>query len=207
MSSVAAVGQSKALYCRGCLVRDAVLAPAVNRTCPRCGASDLVSGHLELTISASTLASVGQSSKWKGLTCHQTPDDLFNLAEMADRLKPAVILEVGTGEGGTSAFLRDSHPTITVYGIDLEDAPPKRLPLNTLILLDGNVYSEPAMLLDLEQYAPRAQWLVVCHTMRPDWGSVRAVEKWLPEHREWVRLDVPHPTQHTWLVREAPIKL
>ena len=147
----------------------------------------------------SSVAAVGQSSRWQGIRCHQTPDDLFNLAEVVFDVRPATILEVGTGDGGTALFLGDIQDR-PIYTIDKGDVAPMLL-LASLILLDGDVYSEIAIARDLETYGPLAQWLVVCHTMRPDWGSVRAVAAWLPNHHEWARLDVPHPTQHTWLVR------
>lgn len=152
-------------------------------------------------MSPPTLSSVrwdGQPALWKGLACHQTPDDLWNFAELVWRVHPAMTLEVGTGEGGTSAFLRAVR--VLVISVDAHDPVPA-IVANTLVMLDGDVYARQAMLKDLETYGPKAQWLVVCHTVRPDWGSAPALAEWWPLHPEWVPLSVRHQTQHTWLAR------
>lgn len=149
-----------------------------------------------------TLSSVswtGQPALWKGLACHQTPDDLWNFAEVVWLVQPSMILEVGTGEGGTSTFLLDMS-SVVVRSVDLCDAVPQSVP-RTLVVLDADVYSRQAVLKDLETYSPKAQWLVVCHTVRPDWGSAPALAEWRPHHPEWVPLSVRHQTQHTWLER------
>ena len=140
----------------------------------------------------------GQPCYWKGLACHQTPDDLWNFAEMIWQESPATVLEVGTGEGGTSTFLRSLFPH-RVLSVDQGDHVP---PVSqAFVILDGDVYNEAAIRADLITYASKALWLAVCHTNRPDWGAATALGAWLPQHPEWTSLDVRHPTQHTWLIR------
>jgi len=138
----------------------------------------------------------GQPAFWRGLACHQTPDDLWNFAEVIWSRVPSMTLEVGTGEGGTSRFLRAMIPN--VHTVDVGDIVRLSYPF---VILDGDVYQEASMLADLHRYGPDARWLVVCHTNREDWGAVHALRQWLPHHPEWTEFSVRHPTQHTWLTR------
>lgn len=140
----------------------------------------------------------GQPAYWQGNACHQTPDDLWNLAEAVWRAHPNWLVEVGTGEGGTSNFLRTL--VLCVRTVDKGDDPPRQLS-EAFVMLDGDVYSKSSVLSDLEVYGPMARWLVVCHTVRDDWGSGPALAEWLPVHPEWVSDAVRHPTRHTWLTR------
>lgn len=139
----------------------------------------------------------GQPAFWQGRACHQTPDDLWNFAEVVWRVAPMMVLEVGTGDGGTSEFLKAVHHC--VVSVDVGEIGPRVD--NALVMLDGDVYSEASMLSDLHAYGVSARWLVVCHTNREDWGSAPALREYLSVHPEWAPLPVRHPTQHTWLVR------
>lgn len=139
----------------------------------------------------------GQPAVWQGLACHQTPDDLMNFAAQVWSCAPRDVVEVGTGDGGTTAFLRSV--ALHVHAVDVGSAPV--WVSDAFVILDGDVYSHAAMLADLATYDSMAQWLVVCHTNRPDWGSASAVDEWRLSHRNWAEMGVPHPTQHTWLVR------
>lgn len=141
----------------------------------------------------------GQPAFWQGRACHQTPDDLWNFAEAVCRLAPSMVLEVGTGEGGTSSFL-SALGVSTVTSVDIGDPMPT-IPSGAFVMLDGDVYSHDAMFSDLDRYSPHARWVVVCHTNRKDWGAASALDAWLPAHPEWTVMSVRHPTQHTWLQR------
>ena len=139
----------------------------------------------------------GQPAFWKGVPCHQTPDDLWNYAETVWDERPATVIEVGRGEGGTVMFLRDFGAI--VLSVDVGDPVPAVS--GAFVILDGDVYSAEVMRADLATYSPLATTLVVCHTNREDWGAVKALRAWMPNHPEWEAFDVRHPTQHTWLKR------
>lgn len=141
----------------------------------------------------------GQPAFWKGFACHQTPDDLFNFAELVHQVHPWMIVEVGPGDGGTALFLGAVCQSV-VLSVDKGDPVPMTQP-RTLAILDGDVYDRPSVSKDLETYILNAQWIVVCHTNRDDWGAAPALADWLPQHPEWSVMTVRHPTQHTWLTR------
>ena len=142
----------------------------------------------------------GQPAYWRGLACHQTPDDLWIFAETVWSIHPDLVLEVGRGEGGTSQFLAALRG-LPVDSIEKGDPVIPIVP-QSFVILDGDVYSREATLLDLQTYGPYAQWLVVCHTVRGDWGAGPALAEWWPHHPEWVSMPVRHETRHTWLTRQ-----
>ena len=148
----------------------------------------------------STALWTGQPALWQGRACHQTPDDLWNLAEQVWQAKPALLIEVGPGEGGTFGFLHAMGGASLMISRRPDDHVPP-MAAHTFVILDGDVYSKDAVWWDLCTYGREAQWLVVCHTMREDWGAGPALASWLPVHPEWQAQTVRHPTRHTWLVR------
>lgn len=143
----------------------------------------------------------GRPAFWKGIRCHQTPDDLWNYQEVIPTMG-LMVIEVGPGDLGTANFLRDIGLNVTSVGI----GDPVPSIEKASVILDGDVYSEDAVQYDLETYATIAcHLLVICHTIRPDWGSSHALRKWLPNHPEWTLFTPRHPTQHSWLWRPGGI--
>lgn len=142
----------------------------------------------------------GRAILWKGIRSHQTPDDLISLNEFLWAATPSQVVEVGPGEGGTTLFLRclDACPVVSVdHGERIIQEP------RSMVILDGDVYSKDSMLHDLNLYSEKADWMVVCHTDRLDWGSAPALAEWLPQHPEWVEKTMSRPTLHTWLARSG----
>lgn len=140
----------------------------------------------------------GRPAFWKGIPCHQTPDDLWNYAEVLWSETPGIVVEVGRGEGGTLRFLRD---LLACHVFTVDRGEPVPSVSGAFVILDGDVYSAEFMRADLDTYGPLARVLVVCHTNREDWGAAKALRAWLPEHSEWETFAPRHPTQHTWLRR------
>lgn len=57
--------------------------------------------------------------KYRGLTCWQTPCDLWLLQEIIEERKPGVIIELGTAHGGTTIWLSDVLARVNPNGIVL----------------------------------------------------------------------------------------
>ena len=140
----------------------------------------------------------GNPVKWKGKNCHQTLEDLWNYQEVLWGLKPKVIIEVGPGDKGTLTFIRDLR-LCTVHSVDYSDAIPNLKESFTII--DSDVYNVDSILNDLRIYSPMSNHLVVCHTIRPDWGSYKAVKEW--NNKEFTTFKPPYATRHTWLKRNG----
>ena len=139
-----------------------------------------------------------QPVKWKGVVSHQTPFDLFNYHDFVMDLRPAIVVEVGRGDGGTLEFLRDLGIALEVLSVDLDEPVPDVC--DAMVFLDGDVYSADAMTQDLGVYVPRARQIVVCHTNRPDWGARPALDAW--EWSEgWMEWTPKFPTQHSFFCR------
>jgi cephalosporin hydroxylase len=136
---------------------------------------------------------------WKGKQCHQNMEDLFNYQHVIWEVKPRLIIEVGPGEHGTFTFLRDLGVG-RVESISEKDEVPKVS--GAFIIIDSDVYNQEAIIKDLETYSPMAKYLVVCHTIREDWGSGKALYEWMKEgYKKFTMFDPPYPTRHSWLKR------
>jgi len=169
---------------------------------------------------------------WRGLASHQLPADLIRLQEEIVARRPATIIEVGAGEGGTTVFLADVcqlalqgqviaveridhgakraaatfHPRITWHcGESLELAGKLHTNGPTMVILDSDVYNEQHCLEELRAYAPlvtSGQLLVACHVDRKDWGMWPALGRFRDECDTFRSLPHISPTLHAWLVRQ-----
>ena len=61
-----------------------------------------------------------QSSAWKGISVIKPPHDLWVYQELIFDLKPEVVVEIGSYYGGTTQFLADIFPDITVVSVDID---------------------------------------------------------------------------------------
>jgi Cephalosporin hydroxylase len=138
---------------------------------------------------------------WKGKRCHQNMEDLWNYQEVLWIARPDTIIEVGPGEKGTLEFLKDLGIG-NVISIDEMNVVNPAI-RHAFIILDGDVYNFESMKKDLETYSPLADWLVVCHTCRQDWGSYPALVEWQDhKDKDFTEFSVPYMTRHTWLIRK-----
>ena len=146
----------------------------------------------------------GNAVLWRGLPSFQLPSDLFAYARLIHETQPDFIIETGSGDGGTTQFLRDvcqleAHGTVIGISKDsLAWAKSAGLEGSVMAILDSDVYSAKHMRDELEAFAPlvtRGQHLIVCHTDRADWGSGVALTSYLSEHgAEFEQSPEPVPT-------------
>lgn len=143
----------------------------------------------------------GRTVLWNEVPCHQTAEDLFNYYELMRDVRPVIVVEVGPGGGGTLGFLKQiaGCPVLSVGEGDLAPSLGETVP--RVAILDGDVYTKETMAIDLHCYGMMADYMVVCHTNRPDWGSRPALEEWLPLNPKWREVVPRFPTRHTWLER------
>lgn len=141
-----------------------------------------------------TAAWSGNPVRWRGLASYQLISDLWRYHELLVERRPDFVLETGSGEGGTTAFLEDvcklqrHGQVIGIEGDSLLAA--KRIRehvrgASVMAILDSDVYNAAHMLAELFAYAPLVtvdQTLIVCHTDRPDWGSAPALARYLEAH-------------------------
>ena len=80
---------------------------------------DLVQGFNYLYYSSG----VSRNLNWRGMEMIKNPCDLWNIVELMQRLRPAVILETGTHYGGSATFYADMAKILdipcTVITIDI----------------------------------------------------------------------------------------
>ena len=120
-------------------------------------------------------------------------------------------MEVGAGEGGTSAFVRDAvgcrtllvdnHTEADVVG---DAADPKtfagawaQVDGSCMVLLDADVYHQGHVLRCLRMWpllVTKGQHLVVCKTHRDDWGARGALEMWNPSRNGFDPVEDPEMT-------------
>jgi cephalosporin hydroxylase len=135
----------------------------------------------------------GRLPAWRGQPCQQFPSDLLRYAELIFELRPAWVLELGTGSGGTALFLADTLEAAgggTVITVDTGAGPPshRRLVFITgdagdpvitaritaacgtvtgergIVLIDDD-HSSAHVAAELAAYAPLADFLVVEDTI------------------------------------------
>lgn len=166
---------------------------------------------------------------WRGRPYQQLPSDMLRYAEVIHELRPSWIVECGTADGGAALFLADTlrwgqvisidndprpvtipHPRLTLFKGDAADPAMAELVAadgRGLILLDDD-HSSAHVLAELDLWAPLADYLIVEDTLMgwlpqyPD-NPRLALEKWLPDHPEFVQDPEPQPTNHPggWLRR------
>lgn len=172
---------------------------------------------------------------WRGHPYQQLPSDMLRYAEILHELQPPWVVECGTADGGAALFLTDmvnrgtrvisidndprpvsiDHPWLTLLKGDAADLETVARVIELtdggggLILLDDD-HSSDHVLCELEVWAEWADYLIVQDTLMgylpqyPD-NPLLALEKWLPDHPEWVQDPEPDPTNHPggWLRRVA----
>jgi len=140
----------------------------------------------------------GNVTEYKGYKCWQTTYDLVNYEIVITRLQPSIIVEIGPGEGGVIGLLKKALPEAEVISIGENDDYSKIHSIHdAFIIIDSDVYNEKAMRREIFYCKERARWLVICHTVRHDWGSYKALVNNWPERFE--RFNPPYPSRHTWL--------
>lgn len=134
---------------------------------------------------------------WKGRRCFQAVEDLWNYQQVLWELRPEVIIEVGPGECGTYHFLKDLGLNADIISVGEKDDVPRVF--DAFIILDGDVYNRQSVEKDLAIYSPMAKYLVVCHTIKIDWGSRSAIANW--RNHLFEEFAPPLMSRHTWLKR------
>ena len=144
-----------------------------------------------------------------GRASYQLQADLDRYVELAQGADWFV--EVGTGEGGTGAYVAQGTGC-KVLSVDLlesadvvgDAADPKtfagawaRVDGSCMVLLDADVYHQGHVLRCLRTWpllVTKGQHLVVCKTHRGDWGAKQAVELWNPSRNGFDPVEEPSPT-------------
>src|SRR5262245_10534146 len=154
----------------------------------------------------------GNAVKWRGKPSFQLPSDLIRYQEIICERRPDWIIETGPGEGGTTEFLRDVCDNIHHGIVFATENSLKHIEYvsglvtggSVMVILDSDVYSRAHMQMELANYAPLVtpgQFLIICHTDRPDWGALPAMREFMRENTAFEMRLAPDPSMSTYLER------